>query len=126
MGNIICKFALIYKKQIQNKTSFNQFVPNAPFLYPLKTSENQLSGGHRKGELGTNGLIITFNLLGGLMIYRTLFNPFSALSCISYRNQSWLLCEFSLTTTWLPHGQLWATVEGGSFTNLMLITALGY
>ena len=28
----------------------NQFVPNAPFLYPLKTSEN------RKGALGTTGL----------------------------------------------------------------------
>ena len=28
----------------------NQFVPNAPFLYPLKTSENH------KGALGTTGL----------------------------------------------------------------------
>ena len=30
---------------------FNQFVSNAPFLYPLKTTENP------KGALGTNGLI---------------------------------------------------------------------
>ena len=30
--------------------NINQFVSNAPFLYPLKTSEN------RKGALGTNGL----------------------------------------------------------------------
>ena len=31
---------------------FNQFVPNAPFLYPLKTSEKR----QRKSVKGTNGL----------------------------------------------------------------------
>ena len=40
---------------------FNQFVPSAPFLYPLKTSENFtvfwcFQGVERKGALGTNGL----------------------------------------------------------------------
>ena len=41
---------------------FNPLVPNAPFLYPLKTSKNLMvlfSGGYRKGALGTNGLIQT-------------------------------------------------------------------
>ena len=36
-------------------TSLNPFVSNAPFLFPLKTSENRF-GGYRKGALGTNGL----------------------------------------------------------------------
>ena len=36
---------------------FNPFVPNAPFLYPLKTSENcKVFSEKRKGALGTNGL----------------------------------------------------------------------
>ena len=43
----------------------NPFVPNAPFLYPLKTSENltvflrfsDVFSGHRKGALGTNEFI---------------------------------------------------------------------
>ena len=38
----------------------NSFVPNAPFLYPLKTSKNgkfsDVSRGLRKGALRTNGL----------------------------------------------------------------------
>ena len=35
----------------------NPFVPNVPFLYLLKTSENRkFSGGWRKGTLRTNGL----------------------------------------------------------------------
>ena len=38
----------------------NPFVPNAPFLYPLKTSENlrffDVFRGWRKSALGTNGL----------------------------------------------------------------------
>ena len=33
----------------------NPFVPNAPFLYPLKTSENR-NVFRRRGALGTNGL----------------------------------------------------------------------
>ena len=28
------------EKQEKHKNCFNPFVPNAPFLYPLKTSEN--------------------------------------------------------------------------------------
>ena len=40
---------------------FNTFVPNAPFLYPLKTSENLTVlwcfQGAEKSALGTNGLI---------------------------------------------------------------------
>ena len=40
---------------------FNQFVPSAPFLYPLNISENLtvfwcFQGVERKGALGTNGL----------------------------------------------------------------------
>ena len=38
----------------------NQFIPNAPFLYPLKTSENLTVfcfTGQRKGALETKGLI---------------------------------------------------------------------
>ena len=31
--------------------------------------------------------------------------------------------NFFLTATWLPNGQLWATVEGGSLTKSMLLTA---
>ena len=48
-----------------NESYVNPFVPNAPFRYPLKTSENitksffDVLGGERvrKGALGTNGLI---------------------------------------------------------------------
>ena len=36
---------------------FNPFVPNAAFLYPLKTSENlDVFRGSRKGAMGTNEL----------------------------------------------------------------------
>ena len=35
----------------------NSFVPNEPFLYPLKTSENLIFWGCRKSVLGTNGLM---------------------------------------------------------------------
>ena len=38
----------------------NTFVPNVPFLYPLKTLEtirfSDVFRGYRKGALGTNGL----------------------------------------------------------------------
>ena len=30
------------------KLHFNRFVPNAPFLHPLKTSENYTSGGRER------------------------------------------------------------------------------
>ena len=33
--------------------ALNSFAPNAPFLYPLKTSESRKV---KKGGLGTNGL----------------------------------------------------------------------
>ena len=36
----------------------NPFVPNAPFPYPLKPSENRKGGGQTKGASGTNGLNI--------------------------------------------------------------------
>ena len=43
-----------------NKNAFNPFVPNASFLYPLKTSKNvkfcNVFMGLRKSALGTNGL----------------------------------------------------------------------
>ena len=40
--------------------NFNPFIPNAPFFYPLKTSENltvflYFQWVERKGELGMNG-----------------------------------------------------------------------
>ena len=42
----------------------NPFIPNAPFLYPLKTSDNRkvywYFPGVGKGVLGTNGLIQLF------------------------------------------------------------------
>ena len=45
---------------------FNPFVPNAPFLYPLKTSENRAVSWCfqvvEKGALGTNGLISSSNV----------------------------------------------------------------
>ena len=38
------------------KPQINPFFPNAPFLYPLKTSENRkVFGGQRKGASETNG-----------------------------------------------------------------------
>ena len=44
-----------------NTEYLNPFVPNAPFLYPLKASENltvfRCFQGVEKGALGTNGLI---------------------------------------------------------------------
>ena len=44
-------------------TNIDQFVPNAPFLYPRKHHKTlQFSGafkGKRKGALGTNGLTYT-------------------------------------------------------------------
>ena len=44
----------------QRKGLLNPFVPNAPFLYPLKSSENLTIfwcvQGYRKGALGTNRL----------------------------------------------------------------------
>ena len=46
----------------KNLWRLNQFVPNAPFLYSLKTSESRkvsdVFRGERKDALGTNGLII--------------------------------------------------------------------
>ena len=42
-----------------NPMPINPFVPNTPFLYPLKTSKNVTSDvfeGYRKGALGTNEL----------------------------------------------------------------------
>ena len=47
---------------------FNRFIPNAPFLYPLKTSENRklfwCFQGVEKGTLQTNGLMgFTWNHL---------------------------------------------------------------
>ena len=33
---------------------------------------------------------------------------------------------FFLTAIWLPHGQLWATIEGTASLTLMLITAFFY
>ena len=51
-------------------TIFNQFVPSAPFLYPLKTSENRK--GVQKGCIGNKWVklrrIFTKNLLN---IYAT-------------------------------------------------------
>ena len=48
-------------KKCLNHLKFNPFVPNAPFLYHLKTSETfpffYVSRWYRKGELGRNGLI---------------------------------------------------------------------
>ena len=48
-----------------NKSLFNPFVPNMPFFYPLKTSENltvfYVFRGQRKGALETNGLSNKFN-----------------------------------------------------------------
>ena len=41
---------------------FNPFVPNAPFLYPLNTSD--VSRGSRKGALGMNWLSMLFTELG--------------------------------------------------------------
>ena len=55
-------------EQLTSKVRFcNPFVTNAPFFYPLKTSENLIvflmfSGG-RKGALGTNGLIEHLKIL---------------------------------------------------------------
>ena len=34
-----------------------------------------------------------------------------------------MVCQAFLTAIWLPHGQIWATVKGGSLTNPMLVTA---
>ena len=49
--------------------TINPFVPNAPFLYPLKTSENltvsDVFRGSRKGASGTNGLIRGTLMLDG-------------------------------------------------------------
>ena len=46
-------------------SSFNPFVPNASFLYLLKTSENRrlsdIFRGQRKGPLGTNELSTVFS-----------------------------------------------------------------
>ena len=39
------------------KVYINPFIPNAPFLYPLKTLRfSDVFRGKRKGALGTNGL----------------------------------------------------------------------
>ena len=44
----------------------NPFVPNAPFLYPMKTPEtvnfSNIFKGQKKGALGTNGLNVTKDL----------------------------------------------------------------
>ena len=64
LGKILIKTEVIYNlKLLLNWVIhlINPFVPNVPFLHPLKTSEN-LTGfwffkEYRKGALGTNGLI---------------------------------------------------------------------
>ena len=59
------KILKIFKKielvsSIQPELQFNPFVPNAPFLYSLKTSQtvrfSDAFRGYRKSALGTNGL----------------------------------------------------------------------
>ena len=50
--------------------SVNPFVPIAPFLYPLKPSENlvfDVFRGYRKGALGTNGFTDFFFFFSGLL-----------------------------------------------------------
>ena len=54
-------FTLIFEQScIVSQTYVRTFVFNAPFFYPLKTSENRkvfrFFKGQRKGALGTNGL----------------------------------------------------------------------
>ena len=44
-------------KDIIPTLQLNPFVPNAPFLYPLKTSENRKVQGVEKGCTGNDGLI---------------------------------------------------------------------
>ena len=39
MNNLICQ-KTVYIPDISISAHINPFVPNAPFLYPLKTSEN--------------------------------------------------------------------------------------
>ena len=59
-------YNLLFPSSI-NVPRINPFVPSAPFLYPLKTSEtvrfSDVFRGQRKGALGTNGLIIRLNSL---------------------------------------------------------------
>ena len=44
----------------------------------------------------------------------------------SLDTQTMSLPLFFLTAIWLPHGQLWATIEGTASLTLMLITAFFY
>ena len=62
---------MIVTGKITYRLAVNPFVPNAPFLYPLKTSENRkffwcfnrkvfcFFSGVKKGVLGTNGLTVS-------------------------------------------------------------------
>ena len=68
----------------------NPFVPNALFLYPLKTSETvrlfDVFRGYRKGTLGTNGLISTINsLLFRLLLRSPLVRLFAEVETFRFR-----------------------------------------
>ena len=52
----LCINPLTRFKMNQIKSQVNPFVPNALFLYPLKTSENRCFQGVEKGCIGKNGL----------------------------------------------------------------------
>ena len=60
-GKKICAETFIKIEREAPVPFVNPFVPNAPFLYPLKTSENRkfsyIFRRWKKGALGTNGLL---------------------------------------------------------------------
>ena len=53
---------LVEKIRSSHLEVFNPFIPNTPFIYPLKTSENRKFSHafrwYRKDILGTKGLIL--------------------------------------------------------------------
>ena len=80
---IICKLKNILT--VNGKT-INAVVPNAPFLYPMKTSENRKV--QRKGALGTNGLMKMVNRSGpSIDPWAILFNMSIKRSFLRDRNQ---------------------------------------
>ena len=68
---------------------FNPFVPNASFLYPLKTSErfSDIFKGQRKGTLGMNVLkstMTTKNVFAKLTVYKA--PKKGTISCYDFEN----------------------------------------
>ena len=80
---------------------FNPFVPNAPFLCPLKTTENRRVfwwlQGVEKRFVGNSGLMISLSQNPSQEMLRKRFRIFYMIYFNHIHNSNWTLCVISLS-----------------------------